>query len=163
MISAGAAPGDGPGRGRRPGGHRRTARRAWLIASTALAALLMVSAIAALLNVTAPGVGAGSVVTAGCDANGLTATPMVSYSPTTGGYVVDQIALAGVANSCRNGDFSVSLVGAAGLLATSSLPDVPLSSFGGTTNNNTLSLSFTGASPRVKAVDVTSIHVAISD
>lgn len=147
----------------RADGSRRRRVLPWLIAPAALSILLVVYAIAALLSVTSPGVGAGTVVTAACDGNGLTATPSVSYSATTGSYVVDGVTLAALANGCRNNDFRVSLVGAAGLLAESSLYNVPVFSFGGTNNNHMLSLSFTSASPRVKADDVTSIHVAISN
>lgn len=120
-------------------------------------------AVAALLNLSSPSLGSNTVVVAACDTNGLTATASISYSATTGGYVVDSVLLEGLANACRTNDYSVSLVGSGGLLATSTLPDVPVASFGGTTNANTLSLSFASASPRVAADEMTAIHIAISN
>lgn len=146
-----------------PRGRRRGAL-AWLLrAILGLSVVGLALAVAALLNVSSPSLGSNTVVTAACDTNGITATPSVSYSATTGGYVVDSVLLAGLANACRNQDYSVSLVGPGGLLATSTLSNVPVASFGGTSNANTLSLSFVTANPRVAAEQMTTIHLAISD
>ena len=143
---------------------RRRARR-WLLPSL-LAAATCFSAfvgVAANLSVTPNRLGSSTTVIAACDTNGLTATLSYTYSATTGGYVIDSALLAGLANGCRNQDYSVSLVGASGLLATSTLANVPVGSFGGTNNANTLSLSFSSASPRVNAAAVVSVHVAITN
>lgn len=143
---------------------KRRRRRRWLFAPLLVATCFGVAlAVAALLNVTSPSLGSNTVVTAACDSDGLTATLNYSYSSTIGGYVVDSVSLAGLANACRNNDYSVSLVDSGALLAASTLNDVPVASFGGTNNANTLSLSFTSASPRVSVEAVTSIHVAISN
>ena len=146
-----------------PRGRRRGAIAWMLRAALALSAAGLVLAVAALINVNSPSLGSNTVVTAACDTNGFTATPSVSFSGTTGGYVVNSVLLDGLANACRNNDFSVSLVGSSGLLATSTLLNVPVASFGGTTNANTLSLDFTSASPRVAADQMTAIHVAVSN
>lgn len=148
--------------------HSRARRRRgalpWLLPAVLAASVLALGlAVAALLNVSSPSLGSNTVVVAACDSNGLTATPSVSYSATTGGYVVDSVFLDGLANACRNNDYSVSLVGPSGLLATSTLSNVPVAGFGGVNNANTLSLSFASASPRVAADAMTSIHVAISN
>lgn len=127
----------------------------------ALGAFGLALAVAALLNISSPSLGSATVVVAACDGNGLTATPNVSYS--NGSYVVDSVSLAGLANGCRNQDYTVGLVGTTGLIAETVLTNVPVSSFGGTTNANTLSIDFTTASPRVAADAVTAIHVAISN
>ena len=146
-----------------PRGRRRGAI-AWMLRATiAVSAAGLVLAVAALMNVGSPSLGSNTVATAACDTNGFTATPSVSYSGATGGYVVDSVFLQGLANACRTNDFSVSLVGSGGLLATSTLSNVPVASFGGTTNANTLGLNFTSASPRVAADQMTAIHVAISN
>ena len=143
---------------------RRRGALAWMLrALFAVSVGGLVLAVAALMNVSSPSLGSNTVVVAACDTNGLTATPSISYSATTGGYVVDSVLLDALANACRNNDYSVSLVGSGGLLATSTLSNVPVASFGGTTNANTLSLSFTSASPRVAADQMTAIHVAISN
>lgn len=146
-----------------PRGRRRGAFSYLLRAILALSVGGLALAVAALINVGSPSLGSNTVVVAACDTNGLTATPSLSYSATTGGYVVDSVLLDGLANACRNNDYSVSLVGSGGLLATSTLSNVPVGSFGGTTNANTLSISFTTASPRVTADEMTAIHVAISN
>lgn len=157
--SASQATSPGPSRER-----RRRGAFAWILrAVLAVSVAGLVLAVAALLNVSSPLLGSNTVVVAACDTNGLSATPSVSYSATTGGYVVDSVLLDGLANGCRNQDYSVSLVGSGGLLATSTLSNVPVGSFGGVNNANTLSLSFTSASPRVAADQMTTIHVAISN
>lgn len=145
-------------------GRRRRGVLTWIVRAVLAASVAgLVLAVAALINVSSPTLGSNTVVTAACDTDGLTATASVSYSATTGGYVVDSVLLEGLANACRNNDYSVSLVGSGGLLATSTLSNVPVGSFGGTNNANTLSLSFTSASPRVAADQMTTIHVAISN
>lgn len=146
-----------------PRGRRRGAIVWMLRATLAVSVAGLVLAVAALINVSSPSLGSNTVATAACDTNGFTATPNVSYSGTTGGYVVDSVFLQGLANACRNNDYSVSLVGSGGLLATSTLSNVPVGSFGGTTNANTLSLDFMSASPRVAADEMTAIHIAISN
>lgn len=145
-------------------GRRRRGALAWIFrAALAVSVAGLVLAVAALINVSSPTLGSNTVVTAECDKDGLTATPNVSYSAATGGYVVDSVLLEGLANACRNNDYSLSLVGSGGLLATSTRSDVPNTSFGGTNQAWTLSLDFTGASPRVSADQMTAIHVAITN
>lgn len=120
-------------------------------------------AAAAALNVDGGSLAAGNTSVAACDTDGVGSSYAVSFNVTSGGYVVDSVAVTGIADACFNQDFSVTLSGASGSLGTRATADVPSGSFGGSTNARTLSVDFTTASPRVLSADVTGIHVSISD
>jgi len=121
-------------------------------------------AVAASLSVTSTDLAAGNVAVAACDTDGVSTSYAVSYDAATAAYVVDTATVSGIADACFDQDFSVSLVGAAGLLATSDQADVASTSFSGTTTDDrSLAFSFTSASPRVESADVTGIHVSVSD
>jgi hypothetical protein len=119
-------------------------------------------AAAASLNIGSSDLAAGNATVGACDSS-VSTSYSVSFNATSLKYVVDSVTVSGIADACLDEDFAVSLVGSTGVLASASQSDVPAGSFSGSANARSLSFSFTSASPRVAAADVTAVHVSISD
>jgi hypothetical protein len=108
--------------------------------------------LAASLNLTSDGLGAGSAVVASCQAATLNATYTTSYSSSLPGYQVANVTVTGLASTCYGKAYRVTLTGAGAASLGESTGTTPSSGS-----------SFAAAvSPAVDATSVTGLTVVIS-
>lgn len=91
----------------------RSHRRLAVTIVAAATVFASVFGIAASLNVTAAGLGAGAATVASCDTDGVTTGYTVAYSAAAGGYAVSTVNVSGIATpDCNGRTMKVTLVGA---------------------------------------------------
>jgi hypothetical protein len=110
----------------------------------------VVFGLADALNLTAGSLGAAETVVAACQSTALTAAYTSSYSAAQPGYQVTTVTISGMAASCQNKPYRITLSGAAGASLGEATGTTPGS---GTT--------FTGTFT-VNAASVTGIALVIS-
>lgn len=108
--------------------------------------------LAASLNLTSDGLGAGNATVAACQAGALNATYSTTYSATTPGYTLGTVTVTGLASTCYAKPYKITLSGSG---------NVSLGEATGTTPSTGTSFAAT-FSPAVSAASVTGISVVLS-
>jgi len=109
--------------------------------------------LAASLNVSSSGLGAGNVSVAACQAGTLTSSYATAYSSSTPGYNVGVVTVNGLASTCYSKSFKVTLVNS----SNTSLGEVT-----GTAPSSGTSFTADFTSANVSAASVTGVHVLIT-
>ena len=130
----------------------RPLKRALIAALIGLMTFGAVYGLAASLNISSDGLGAGDVTVAACQSATLTATYTSTYSASTPGYTVGTVTVTGLAATCYSKPYKITLSGTAG---------ASLGEATGTTPSSGTSFAAT-FSPAVNAASVTGIGVVIS-
>lgn len=127
-------------------------KRLFAAAIIAVVSFSAVYGLAASLNLSSDGLGAGTASVAACQSGTLTATYSTSYSATTPGYAVGTVTVTGLAATCYSKAYRVTLYDSGGALLGEATGTTPAS---GTSFNATLS-------PAVDASQVTGVAVILS-
>jgi hypothetical protein len=127
-------------------------KRLFAAAIVAVVSFSAVYGLAASLNLSSDGLGAGTTSVAACQSGTLTATYSSSYSAATPGYAVGSVTVTGLAATCYSKAYRVTLYGSGG---------TSLGEATGTTPASGTSFSAT-FSPAVDASQVTGVAVILS-
>ena len=109
--------------------------------------------LAASLNVSSSGLGAGNASVAACQAGALTSSYATAYSSSTPGYNVGVVTVNGLASTCYSKSFKVTLVNS----SNTSLGEVT-----GTAPSSGTSFTADFTSANASAASVTGVHVLIT-
>lgn len=127
-------------------------KRLLAAAIIAVVSFSAVYGLAASLNLSSDGLGAGTATVAACQSGTLTATYTSSYSASTPGYTVGTVTVTGLATTCYSKAYRITLYGSGG---------TSLGEATGTTPSSGTSFSAT-FSPAVAAASVTGVAVVLS-
>lgn len=109
--------------------------------------------LAASINVSSDGLGAGNASVAACQSGTLTSSFATAYDSSIPGYAVSTVTVSGLQSGCYDKDYSVTLTGSG---------NAPLGEVAGTTPSSGAGFDLDFGSAGVAAAALTGVHVVIA-